>query len=180
MIHRRGFLRHAAATSVVCVTCGMRHAAAQPRRQVTIGGRRVRTVDVHAHCAVPEVSDLVKGTAMERPALNQFKGKLGFPVAEKRVSDMDADGIDVAVLYPTLQGLMWVPEPDVFHTMAQEYNRWLHEYCSGGPTRLYGVGLVPLQDVGLAVKEMTVMRSFWLLRSSVIASSSRSAQTFCR
>jgi predicted TIM-barrel fold metal-dependent hydrolase len=73
---------------------------------------------------------------------------------EPRLEDMDADGIDVAVLYPTLQGLMWVPDPEVFHTMAQEYNRWLHEYCSGDPARLYGVGLVPLQDVGLAVKEM--------------------------
>jgi len=71
-----------------------------------------------------------------------------------RLEDMDADGIDVAVLYPTLQGLMWVPEPDVFHTMAQEYNRWLYEYCSGDPARLYGVGLVALQDTGLAVKEM--------------------------
>jgi uncharacterized protein len=71
-----------------------------------------------------------------------------------RLEDMDADGIDVAVLYPTLQGLMWVPEPDVFLAMAQEYNRWLHWYCSGDPARLFGVGLVPLQDPGLAVKEM--------------------------
>jgi uncharacterized protein len=71
-----------------------------------------------------------------------------------RLVDMDADGIDVAVLYPTLQGLMWVPDPDVFHTTAQEYNRWLHEYCSGDPARLYGVGLVALHDPALAVKEM--------------------------
>jgi predicted TIM-barrel fold metal-dependent hydrolase len=71
-----------------------------------------------------------------------------------RLEDMDADGIDAAVLYPTLQGLMWVPDAGAFQTMAQEYNRWLHEYCSGDPSRLYGVGLVPLQDVGLAVKEM--------------------------
>ena len=48
---------------------------------------------------------------------------------------MDADGIDIAVLYPTTPGLAWVPEADVFHTMAQEYNRWLHEYCSADPAR---------------------------------------------
>jgi uncharacterized protein len=71
-----------------------------------------------------------------------------------RLADMDADGIDVAVLYPTTPGLAWVPEADVFHTMAQEYNRWLHEYCLGDPARLYGVGLVALQDPGLAIKEM--------------------------
>ena len=47
-----------------------------------------------------------------------------------RLEDMDADGIDVAVLYPTTPGLAYVPEADVFHTMAREYNRWLHEFCS--------------------------------------------------
>ena len=71
-----------------------------------------------------------------------------------RLVDMDEDGIDLAVLYPTTPGLAWVPEPDIFHTMAQEYNRWLHEYCQGDPARLYGVGLVALQDPLLAIKEM--------------------------
>src|SRR5580658_10885047 len=71
-----------------------------------------------------------------------------------RLIDMDAEGIDVAVLYPTTPGLAWVPEADVFHTMAHEYNRWLHEYCSFDPARLVGVGLVALQDPALAVKEM--------------------------
>ena len=71
-----------------------------------------------------------------------------------RLEDMDADGIDIAVLYPTTPGLAWVPEADVFHVMAQEYNRWLNEYCSENPARLIGVGLVALQDPALAVKEM--------------------------
>ncbi|HZQ58756.1 MAG TPA: amidohydrolase family protein [Acidimicrobiales bacterium] len=71
-----------------------------------------------------------------------------------RLVDMDADGIDVAVLYPTTPGLGWVPDPNVFLKMSQAYNRWLHDFCSYNPDRLIGVGLVPLQDPGLAVKEM--------------------------
>jgi predicted TIM-barrel fold metal-dependent hydrolase len=71
-----------------------------------------------------------------------------------RLEDMDADGIDAAVLYPTTPGLAWVPDPQVFHTMAQAYNDWLHSYCSGDSNRLFGVGLVALQDPPLAVKEM--------------------------
>jgi uncharacterized protein len=71
-----------------------------------------------------------------------------------RLTDMDADGIDVAVLYPTTPGLAWVPEADVFQTMATAYNDWLREYCAADPDRLHGVGLVALQDPGLAVKEM--------------------------
>lgn len=71
-----------------------------------------------------------------------------------RLQDMDADGIDIAVLYPTAPGLQWVPDAQAMHTMAHEYNRWLYEYCSGDPARLVGVGLVALQDLDLAVKEM--------------------------
>jgi hypothetical protein len=43
-----------------------------------------------------------------------------------RLTDMDDDGIDIAVLYPTSPGLVWVADPEVFNVMAQEYNRWLH------------------------------------------------------
>jgi predicted TIM-barrel fold metal-dependent hydrolase len=71
-----------------------------------------------------------------------------------RLADMDADGIDVAVLYPTTPGLMYVPEVELFQTMAREYNRWLRDYCSEDPGRLIGVGLVPLQDPAMAVREM--------------------------
>jgi predicted TIM-barrel fold metal-dependent hydrolase len=73
---------------------------------------------------------------------------------EPRLADMDADGIDIAVLYPTTPGLAFVPEADVFHIMATEYNSWLSDYCSADTSRLVGVGLVPLQDPALAIKEM--------------------------
>ena len=71
MLNRRGFLRHAAAAGagVVCVGCGSdmrsvnqrrRHAARSP--WAAVGS----TVDVHAHCAVPAVIDVVKGSQIER------------------------------------------------------------------------------------------------------------------
>ena len=71
-----------------------------------------------------------------------------------RLEDMDAEGIDAAVLYPTTPGLAWVPHPQMFHTMAHAYNDWLYRYCSEDSNRLFGVGLVALQDPPLAVKEM--------------------------
>ena len=57
-----------------------------------------------------------------------------------RLKDMDAEGIDAAVLYPTTPGLAWVPNPEVFHAMAHVYNDWLHAYCSEDSSRLFGVG----------------------------------------
>src|SRR5687767_2968515 len=59
------------------------------RREVFIGGRRVTTVDVHAHCFVPEVWDLVKDTPLAATAKNNLTGNiaLGSP---QRLYDMDA------------------------------------------------------------------------------------------
>ena len=52
---------------IVFVGCSVTNAAepplpsggATPRRQMFLGGRRVKTVDVHAHCAVPEAIALI-------------------------------------------------------------------------------------------------------------------------
>ncbi len=69
-----------------------------------------------------------------------------------RLVDMDAEGIDRAVLYPTSM-LTWVEEPDLFGAACRAYNSWLRDYCSAAPGRLYGVGLVPVQDHDAAVAE---------------------------
>ena len=55
-----------------------------------------------------------------------------------RLVDMDDEGIDVAVLYPTAM-LTWVEEADVFGAACRAYNNWLRDYCAAAPTRLYGV-----------------------------------------
>ena len=48
-----------------------------------------------------------------------------------RLVDMDDEGIDVAVLYPTAM-LTWVEEADVFGAACRAYNNWLRDYCSAG------------------------------------------------
>jgi aminocarboxymuconate-semialdehyde decarboxylase len=65
MTTRRNFLKGgvAAAAGVVFCSCGMLHgASAQATRQklpVMVGGKRVKTIDVHAHCVIPEASKLL-------------------------------------------------------------------------------------------------------------------------
>lgn len=71
MPNRRAFLRTViggAAGSCVAwpwhTSTGVAARQARPgRRQVMVGGRRVRVIDVHAHCVIP-VEDLVKGTPL--------------------------------------------------------------------------------------------------------------------
>jgi predicted TIM-barrel fold metal-dependent hydrolase len=75
--------------------------------------------------------------------------------------DMDREGIDVSVLFPTL-GLyiVWRDniDPELSAAICRAYNTWLSEYCSYDPKRLHGVALIPLQDPARAVTELKYAR----------------------
>ena len=168
MLNRRGFLRHAAAaTSVVCVGCGMRHAAAQTkRREVMVGGKRVRTVDVHAHCSVPDVLDLVKGTAMEKMLLGQLKGRLGFPVAAERVADMDKEGMDVQAL--SINAFWYGADPDLARRIFDLQAQKLAEWCKAIPGRFVAYAPVSLQHPEIAAEQLERgMKQFGLVGAGI-------------
>ncbi len=75
--------------------------------------------------------------------------------ATVRLADMDAEGIDQAVLYPTI-GLYFtvVPHPATAVTLAATYNDWLAGYCGADPRRLFGAAMLPLQDPDAAAREL--------------------------
>ena len=72
-----------------------------------------------------------------------------------RLADMDAEGIDQAVLYPTM-GLYFsvITDPSAAVSLAAAYNDWLAGYCAAGPRRLFGAALLPLQDPAAAAREL--------------------------
>ncbi len=74
--------------------------------------------------------------------------------AKDRVVELDRDGIDLAVLYPSL-GLVLGGLTDPGHAIAacSIYNDWLAEYVRVAPNRLAGVGALPMQDPEAAVHE---------------------------
>jgi len=80
----------------------------------------------------------------------------GFDPASN-LRDMDREGVDLSVLFPTL-GLyiMWRDnlDPELSAAICRAYNTWLAEYCSYNGSRLYGVALIPLQDPARAVDEL--------------------------
>ncbi len=70
-----------------------------------------------------------------------------------RLPDMDLEGITQAVLYPTmLLGLPGVEDAEFAEAQANAYNAWLAEFCAHAPRRLFGVAVVPTQDVERAVR----------------------------
>jgi predicted TIM-barrel fold metal-dependent hydrolase len=80
---------------------------------------------------------------------------------DARITDMDRDGIDVAVLYPSLALFYGPVDPipalrDLEFVVAcqRAYNDWVAEYCAAAPTRLFAMATVPLQEPELAVAEL--------------------------
>ena len=64
--------------------------------------------------------------------------------AKARLQDMDQDGIDLAVLYPTmLLGLQSVRDVDFAEAQARAYNDWCSDHTQEGEGRLFGAGAVP-------------------------------------
>lgn len=78
---------------------------------------------------------------------------------------MDRQGIDAAVLYPSL-GLFvpFLPELDATASAraCRAYNDWIAQYCATDPARLTGVGVVPLADPALAAEEARHVASLGL------------------
>ena len=73
-----------------------------------------------------------------------------------RLVDMDADGIDIAVLYPTTPGLVVRARRRVLQRdVPSAYNSWLQRVLLRPRRRASSAsGLVPLQDPRAAVNEM--------------------------
>src|ERR1700733_12267625 len=87
------------------------------------------------------------------------QGKPGGFDPHKRIPDMDLDGIDAAFLYPTL-GLSSgaIEDPPLAAACCRAYNRWLAVSCNPSPARLFGVAMLPLQSIELAIAEMRYAR----------------------
>ncbi|MGI8663346.1 MAG: amidohydrolase family protein [Acidimicrobiales bacterium] len=79
----------------------------------------------------------------------------------QRLRDMDAEGIDVQVLYGGLIiGLTSLDDAGFALALAQAYNDWLlGTVCADASGRLRGVATVPLQDVERAVDEVERVRA---------------------
>jgi len=70
-----------------------------------------------------------------------------------RLADMDKEGIDLSVLFPTSSfSVNSMIERDYAIAYARAYNDFIADVCSQSP-RLKGVALVPLQDPKAAVAE---------------------------
>jgi predicted TIM-barrel fold metal-dependent hydrolase len=71
-----------------------------------------------------------------------------------RLQVLDEEDIDQALFFPSIH-LLWgdIKDPGVAAETCRAYNNWMSDFCKENPARLFGMGIVPLQDVDLAVAE---------------------------
>jgi aminocarboxymuconate-semialdehyde decarboxylase len=126
------------------VSCGGAGAPSGRRREVVVNGKRVKTVDVHAHCAVPAAMALM-GRALEAEALLMTN-------TETRIRAMDEQGIDVEAL--SINPYWYTAERDVAQKLIQIQNETLAEICAAQPDRFVAFATVALQHPDLAVEQL--------------------------
>ena len=76
-------------------------------------------------------------------------------VPEERIKDMDADGVDVSIIYPSAGLLLYsLPDSALVTALFKTYNDWLAEFCRLYPNRLQGIAMLNLDHVPEGVKEL--------------------------
>lgn len=73
-----------------------------------------------------------------------------------RIKVLDAEAIDRVLLYPTI-GICWegsVSDPALATAYCRAYNRWIVDFCSHDPKRLYPIAHISLLDPDGAVTEV--------------------------
>ncbi len=76
--------------------------------------------------------------------------------AKSRLADMDEQGVDAQVIYPTTGGqLLGRPfqDTELLAACCRAYNDWSHAYCQADPRRLHMAAMLPVQAVDLAIEE---------------------------
>ena len=155
---------HTTAPGVIFTDCGSLKAAAAraPARKrtksatgrlpVLIKGKRVRTIDVHAHCLIPKALTLLPA-AEAKSLYPPTKGSKEFDVVlDERLAGMDAQGIDLEVL--SINPWWYDKDRELVTKVIQLQNEGLAELCARQPDRLAAFASLALQFPDLAVRQL--------------------------
>ena len=117
---------------------------APKRREVVINGKRVKTVDVHAHCIVPAAAAVISHP-LEAPGLLMHD-------TSTRIAAMDAQGIDVEAL--SINPFWYRADRDAAAELIKIQNETLVEFCAAQPDRFVAYATAALQFPELAAQQV--------------------------
>ena len=153
MTTRRNFLKGAGSLGgLVFCGCGLPFEAhaqqtSTARLPVMVKGKRIKTIDVHAHCFFQQAIDLMGDDAKNVPP--PVKGvKEHFIVVEQRLKEMDAMAIDIEVL--SINPFWYRKDRETAQKICEINNEKLAELCGQKPDRFAAFASLPMQAPDLA------------------------------
>jgi aminocarboxymuconate-semialdehyde decarboxylase len=127
---------------------GMPMAMAQSgRRRVSIGGQPATVVDMHAHCEIKAVEQVVSGTPLEMRVAN-FR-----ILGPQRIESMDELGIDIQAIH--IGNYWWYPaDRNLSQRITRTMNEGMADWVSKHPDRFVALAAVSMQHPDLAAEEL--------------------------
>jgi aminocarboxymuconate-semialdehyde decarboxylase len=165
-------LKGIAAAGIAFYGCGLldRARAQSPgqRLPVRINGKRVKTIDVHAHCFFHDAVKLMGDES--RSMIPPTKGaQEHFIVIEERLKGMDAQGIDMEVL--SINPFWYRKDRDTASEIVRVQNNRLAELCALRSDRFAAFASLALQFPDLAVRQLEIAIKEQGLRGAAIGGS---------
>jgi aminocarboxymuconate-semialdehyde decarboxylase len=114
------------------------------RREVVVAGKRVKTVDIHAHCCVPKAMAVINHP-LEAPGLLMED-------TSTRIAAMDSQGIDVECL--SINPYWYRAGKDESAELIRLQNETLVEFCAKQPDRFVAFATAALQHPELAAEQV--------------------------
>jgi aminocarboxymuconate-semialdehyde decarboxylase len=150
MRNRRDFIRVLAGGMA-----GTAYAAAQTpksgpvtRREVRVGGKRVKVVDIHAHATFPEVADVVKDGPLARFA----RGARA--LGQDRIQELDKRGIDVQAVECNIFWWYQTTDRDLATKIVETQDQGLVKWCAAHSDRFVALTSPALQFPELAAEQL--------------------------
>jgi predicted TIM-barrel fold metal-dependent hydrolase len=171
MTTRRHFLKSTGGM-VFCGCCLSGAARAQavgPQRlPVTVAGKRVKTIDVHAHCLFHEAVALMgEGSRRVNPPVKGAKEM--YIAVEQRQKEMDAQAIEMEVL--SINPFWYGTDRDTATKIVAVQNEKLAALCAAYPDRFAAYASLALQFPDLAVAQLETAIKKQGLRGAAIGAS---------
>jgi aminocarboxymuconate-semialdehyde decarboxylase len=152
MANRRDFLRTigSAAGGMCLLGNGLSAGAQTARREITLNGRRITTVDIHAHCVFPEVQAVVAGTALADAPFPAWQ-----ILGPSRLEEMNTRGIDYQALSMTINGHWWYAADRALATrIVRAADEALAVWVEQHPDRFVALSSVALPFPELAAEQL--------------------------
>ena len=114
------------------------------RREVVVNGKRIKTIDIHAHCCVPNAMAVINHP-LEAPGLLMAD-------PSTRLQAMDTQGIDVEAL--SINPYWYRADRDAAAALIKIQNESMVEFCSANPDRFVAFATAALQFPDLAAEQV--------------------------